>query len=537
MLGQTRDDAAGEAFDKTAKLLGLALSGGPAAGASSPTHGTAGAYRFPRPMLDRRRTRVQLLGTEDRRAAGGARRRDADRSARADVARAVQEAIVDDAHRQGTAGARIHRAQVLVVSGGVGANRALRERLEPARPARRRPRVLSAHRILHRQCRDDRRGRPARLKAGEHDALAIEARAQWPLESLPPLSPRRARLTQTHEYARDGRPDIPARPHRRMHHRLHRLGAPRQADRGARPGAARRLPPRRAQRRRGAIRSITSKVAKRVLAFVEASQFQLVETLAQRLALRRCSRSSASTGCASPSTSPARSVTRATSASPIERSRAELDARPELGRCPRSTSPPAATSRPSASRLRGRRARSGFPGRALLALVPQPRRRASRARLHQSGRRVSTERLVREVHCAPARRSRATAAAATADAVAAAALDLDLLLYGDLVCEEPELRLPRPDLLKRAYMLGPLAELAPQMLHPTTASPSASSGQRFDKSTAPARADILVTPRAVVLPADAATAVDGQDLARDIRRVGGEEQAGAGHVLRASRRA
>ena len=46
-------------------------------------------------------------------------------------------------------------------------------------------------------------------------------------------------------------------------------------------------------------------------------------------------------------------------------------------------------------------------------------------------------------------------------------MDLDVLLYGDLVCEEPGLRLPRPDLLKRAYMLGPLAALAPEVVHPT----------------------------------------------------------------------
>ncbi|HEV2285241.1 MAG TPA: 2-amino-4-hydroxy-6-hydroxymethyldihydropteridine diphosphokinase [Steroidobacteraceae bacterium] len=46
-------------------------------------------------------------------------------------------------------------------------------------------------------------------------------------------------------------------------------------------------------------------------------------------------------------------------------------------------------------------------------------------------------------------------------------MDLDVLLYGDLVCVEPGLQLPRPDLVKRAYMLGPLAELAPGVRHPT----------------------------------------------------------------------
>jgi 2-amino-4-hydroxy-6-hydroxymethyldihydropteridine diphosphokinase len=47
------------------------------------------------------------------------------------------------------------------------------------------------------------------------------------------------------------------------------------------------------------------------------------------------------------------------------------------------------------------------------------------------------------------------------------AIDLDILLYGDRVCEEPGLTLPRPDLVRRAYMLGPAAELEPRMRHPT----------------------------------------------------------------------
>ena len=47
-------------------------------------------------------------------------------------------------------------------------------------------------------------------------------------------------------------------------------------------------------------------------------------------------------------------------------------------------------------------------------------------------------------------------------------MDLDLLLYGDLLLDEPRIKLPRPDLLKRPYMLRPMAELAPDLLHPTT---------------------------------------------------------------------
>jgi 2-amino-4-hydroxy-6-hydroxymethyldihydropteridine diphosphokinase len=64
-------------------------------------------------------------------------------------------------------------------------------------------------------------------------------------------------------------------------------------------------------------------------------------------------------------------------------------------------------------------------------------------------------------------------------------MDLDVLLYGDLVCEEPGLRLPRPDLLKRAYMLGPLAELAPQVVHPTAALTVGELWSRFDREAHP----------------------------------------------------
>ena len=61
-------------------------------------------------------------------------------------------------------------------------------------------------------------------------------------------------------------------------------------------------------------------------------------------------------------------------------------------------------------------------------------------------------------------------------------MDLDILLYGDLVCEEPKLHLPRPDLLKRAYMLGPLAQIAPQVVHPTAHISIGELWQRFDRA-------------------------------------------------------
>jgi 2-amino-4-hydroxy-6-hydroxymethyldihydropteridine diphosphokinase len=64
-------------------------------------------------------------------------------------------------------------------------------------------------------------------------------------------------------------------------------------------------------------------------------------------------------------------------------------------------------------------------------------------------------------------------------------MDLDVLLYGNLVCDEPGLTLPRPDLLKRAYMLGPLAVLAPQVVHPTAHLTIAELWRRFDQAAHP----------------------------------------------------
>ncbi len=64
-------------------------------------------------------------------------------------------------------------------------------------------------------------------------------------------------------------------------------------------------------------------------------------------------------------------------------------------------------------------------------------------------------------------------------------MDLDVLLYGDLVWEEPGLKLPRPDLLKRAYMLGPLADLAPQLVHPTARLTIGELWNRFDQAAHP----------------------------------------------------
>jgi 2-amino-4-hydroxy-6-hydroxymethyldihydropteridine diphosphokinase len=72
-------------------------------------------------------------------------------------------------------------------------------------------------------------------------------------------------------------------------------------------------------------------------------------------------------------------------------------------------------------------------------------------------------------------------------------MDLDVLLYGDLVCDEPRLKLPRPDLLQRAYMLGPLAQLAPEVMHPTARLSIGELWRCFDQAAHPL---LPVTPPA-----------------------------------------
>ena len=64
-------------------------------------------------------------------------------------------------------------------------------------------------------------------------------------------------------------------------------------------------------------------------------------------------------------------------------------------------------------------------------------------------------------------------------------MDLDVLLYGDLVADEPHVKVPRPDLLKRAYMLGPLAALAPETVHPTAGATIGELWRDFDQAAHP----------------------------------------------------
>ena len=186
LLGQTRDDAAGEAFDKSAKLLGLPYPGGPQL-AELAARGTAGAFSFPRPMLDRAGLEFSFSGLKTA-VLHAVRARPPDAQECADLAYAVQEAIVETLTAKALRALQYTGLSVLVVSGGVAANCALRERLDAA---------VGRHggRVYYPRfefCTDNAGmiavAGLARLAAGQHDGLAIEARAQWPLESLPPVA-------------------------------------------------------------------------------------------------------------------------------------------------------------------------------------------------------------------------------------------------------------------------------------------------------------------------------------------------------------
>ena len=74
-------------------------------------------------------------------------------------------------------------------------------------------------------------------------------------------------------------------------------------------------------------------------------------------------------------------------------------------------------------------------------------------------------------------------------------MDLDVLLYDNVVCSEPSLTLPRPDLVKRPYMLGPLAEIAPEVMHPTAGLTIGELWQRFDREAHPMERIELTSPQ------------------------------------------
>ncbi|QSX37999.1 MULTISPECIES: tRNA (adenosine(37)-N6)-threonylcarbamoyltransferase complex transferase subunit TsaD [Shewanella] len=183
VLGESIDDAAGEAFDKTAKLMGLDYPGGPRlaklAASGLPSH-----YKFPRPMTDRPGLDFSFSGLKTFVANTIAAEPD-DPQTRANIARAFEEAVVD------TLAIKCRRAleqtgyKRLVIAGGVSANLRLRAGLAELMQK------LGGKVYYPRGefCTDNGAmiayAGLQRLKAGQVEDLAVKGQPRWPLDSLP----------------------------------------------------------------------------------------------------------------------------------------------------------------------------------------------------------------------------------------------------------------------------------------------------------------------------------------------------------------
>jgi N6-L-threonylcarbamoyladenine synthase len=127
LLGDTLDDAAGEAFDKTAKLLGLDYPGGPAV-AKLATQGEKGRFKLPRPMLNSGDLNFSFSGLKTA-VLTLANNNDSDLQTKADIAYEFQEAVTEILTVKCMSALRKTGLDQLIVSGGVGANKRLREQL------------------------------------------------------------------------------------------------------------------------------------------------------------------------------------------------------------------------------------------------------------------------------------------------------------------------------------------------------------------------------------------------------------------------
>ena len=186
LLGETIDDAAGEAFDKTAKLMGLAYPGGPLL-AKLALEGEPGRFKFTRPMVDRPGLEFSFSGLKTQVLLAW-QKSDQTAQTQRDIARGFEDAVVD------TLAIKCERAldqvdcDTLVVAGGVGANVNLRERLE-AMCAKRGGQVYFPRPAF---CTDNGAmiayAGALRLLAGEREGEAIKVQPRWDMETLPAVN-------------------------------------------------------------------------------------------------------------------------------------------------------------------------------------------------------------------------------------------------------------------------------------------------------------------------------------------------------------
>ena len=182
ILGSTLDDAIGEAFDKTAKLLGLEYPGGPSI-AKAAEHGNLGQFRFPRPMTDRPGLDFSFSGLKTY-ARNTVAEGDLDDQLVADVAWAFQDAAVDTLVIKCRRALEVTGHDQMVIAGGVGANSELRRRMADVATTR----SISVFYPRPELCTDNGAmiayAGGLRLKSMEKESLDFTVRPRWSLSSL-----------------------------------------------------------------------------------------------------------------------------------------------------------------------------------------------------------------------------------------------------------------------------------------------------------------------------------------------------------------
>lgn len=128
-IGQTVDDAAGEAFDKVAKLLGLDYPGGPEISKLA-KQGNASRFKFPRPMINSKNYNFSFSGLKTAVLYQSQKIKKLDRKTKADICAGFQQAVVDTLITKTTKAAKQYKVKTIMLSGGVAANKLLRKNLE-----------------------------------------------------------------------------------------------------------------------------------------------------------------------------------------------------------------------------------------------------------------------------------------------------------------------------------------------------------------------------------------------------------------------
>ena len=182
VLGESLDDAAGEAFDKTAKLLGLDYPGGPHL-AKLAEKGEAGHYKFPRPMTDRPGLDMSFSGLKTF-AANTITACDGSDQVKANIAFAFQEAVVDTMLIKCQRALKQTKQKRLVIAGGVSANKQLRASLQELSKKK----GIEVFYPSFEYCTDNGAmiayAGAKRLAAGETAELSAKAMPRWPLDTL-----------------------------------------------------------------------------------------------------------------------------------------------------------------------------------------------------------------------------------------------------------------------------------------------------------------------------------------------------------------